>query len=86
MAIADYGLDYFKMASSTEKDLSGYYRCTAETEGALQVVDDSVSEGSGKIKISNVTPYKSRKTLEVGDYVVKVTLAIGSYIDFSTIK
>lgn len=85
MAVADYGLEYIKTAPSTEQDLSGYYQCSSSATGALQVIADTATLAEGKIKISDVTPYKSTKTLEVGDYVVSVSLAVGSYIDFNTI-
>lgn len=86
MAKADYGLDYLKIAPSTEVDRSGYYQCPSTTPNALQVVADSTTNpDTDEIKIGAVTPYMSTKTLEVGDYVVNVSLPVGSYIDFASI-
>lgn len=85
MAIADYGLEYLKLAPATEQDLSGYYQCSSSTTGAKKVVAANATPESNEIKITNVTPYKSSKTLAVNDYVVQVTQTVGSYIDFDTI-
>lgn len=82
MAIADYGIDYIKIAPSMESDLSGYYKCSSTTEGALEVIADSATLAEGKIKISSVTPYKSSDTLAVGDYVLSVSKEVGSFVDF----
>lgn len=84
MAEADYGLEYFKLAPATEKDLSGYYQCDSTTEGALKVVASGAS--TGEINKSSVTPYRSKKPLAVNDYVIQVTQEVGSFIDFETIK
>lgn len=85
MAKADYGLDYLKLAPSTEVDRSGYYQCASTTTGALKVVASNATPGEGEIKLSAVTPYKSAKTLAVNDYVVNVSLPVGSFVNFSTI-
>lgn len=84
-AKADYGLKHLKLAKCTESDLSGYYQCSSTTSGAKKVVADSASPTTDEIKIGSVTPYKSSKTLAVDDYVVNVSLPIGSYIDFENI-
>lgn len=85
MAEAVYGLTHLKMCQSTEKDLSGYYQCSSTTTGAKKVVAANATPEANEIKITNVTPYRSSKTLAVNDYVVQVTQTIGSFIDFDTI-
>lgn len=86
MAEAVYGLSHLKMANSTEENISGYYQCAQGTTGAKKVVaDDTANPTANEIKIGSVTPYRSAKPLAVNDYVVNVTLEVGSYIDFNTI-
>lgn len=85
MAEALYGITHLKLAPAAETDLSGYYQCADTAAGALTVVADSASPGPGEVKIGAVTPYKSQKTLAVGDHVVSVTIGIGDYMDFDNV-
>ena len=59
----------------------GYFDATAETEGALKIVANTVTPAANEIKLQDVTPYLDSKELAAGDYVVLgteyVTYALG---------
>lgn len=72
--------DYAGCFTSQSAAYSAYVKCSAEDDGAKEVIADDGSVSGEQIKLSEVTPVASGYTPAVGDYVVSKQIH-GSTLD-----